>query len=101
MMHRLREKERKDDSTTEKDRSREPAPGDVGHVRIRCPLCGWKHDGRAHWGCELCGSIFDTFETGARCPEATCGNSWHLTWCPSCGDPSPHEEWYVEEQRKS
>ena len=56
-----------------------PAPSDPGGQRrpddqsdssaddvplvVRCPRCGWLHDWRPHWGCELCDSVFDTFAT--------------------------------------
>jgi len=63
--------------------------------RIRCPRCAWEPDGEAYWGCELCGAVFDTFATRARCPE--CPNRWTHTWCPGCGRMSRHEDWYVEE----
>ncbi|MEM9695327.1 MAG: hypothetical protein AAGA56_22480 [Myxococcota bacterium] len=69
-------------------------------LRIRCPRCDWHHDGRAYWGCELCGAIFDTFVTRARCPRTvTCGNAWDFTWCPACDRRSPHEAWYATDER--
>jgi hypothetical protein len=75
---------------------RDPASG-TSRADIRCPQCSWQHDWEAHWGCELCETVFDTFVTHAICPEKTCGNSWKLTWCPMCQQPSPHEDWYVRE----
>jgi hypothetical protein len=69
-----------------------PADG-AGGVRIRCPVCGWRHDFRPHWMCERCLTSFDTFRTRAHCPS--CSNRWVHTWCPSCSTPSPHEEWYA------
>ena len=69
---------------------------DDAPLRIRCPLCKWNHDWRPHWMCELCDAVFDTFLTRAHCPDPTCGNSWELTWCPTCHQPSPHEDWWVK-----
>ena len=68
----------------------------AGGVRIRCPLCGWRHDFRPHWMCERCFTSFDTFRTRAHCPS--CTNSWTHTWCPGCGLPSLHDAWYVEDR---
>jgi hypothetical protein len=66
-----------------------------GGVRIRCPLCSWRHDFQPHWMCEACLTTFDTFRTRAHCPA--CDNSWRDTWCPRCHRPSAHEAWYVPE----
>jgi len=75
------------------------AESELGRPRIRCPRCAWEHDWRPHWGCELCDAVFDTFVTRACCPDPTCGNTWRLTWCPSCHQPSPHADWYVTERK--
>jgi hypothetical protein len=66
-----------------------------GRPHIRCPRCEWRHDWRRHWGCECCGVHFDTFVTRANCPDSGCGKSWTFTWCPGCGECSPHEDWYA------
>lgn len=63
---------------------------------INCPKCGWVPDGKPHWGCEKCGTTFDTFETKAKCPNEECGNSWELTQCIACGKRIPHKDWYSE-----
>ena len=63
--------------------------------KVRCPLCAWNHDGGAHWACERCFTVFDTFVTRAHCPK--CPMTWRLTWCPKCHDPSPHEDWTVDD----
>jgi hypothetical protein len=62
---------------------------------IRCPSCRWHHDGKKHWGCEVCGAIFDTFVTGAACPS--CPQSWTYTQCPQCDSLALHEDWYERE----
>jgi hypothetical protein len=61
-------------------------------MRIRCPNCAWAPDGRAHWECEGCHTMFDTFATHARCPQ--CPRSWLETQCIKCGKWSQHEDWY-------
>ena|SRR5688500_9340100 len=96
-MHQLREQTPNKEDPARKEKPEEKPVDDAGRVKIRCPLCAWKHDWKAHWGCELCGAVFDTFRTRAHCPDPTCGNSWKLTWCPKCHRPSPHEDWYVHE----
>jgi hypothetical protein len=80
--------------TPEGGRLRAP---DSGEVRIRCPLCQWRHDFQPHWMCERCSTTFDTFRTRAHCPS--CDNSWLETWCPACARPSLHDDWYVSEPR--
>jgi hypothetical protein len=66
-------------------------------MKVRCPLCKWDHDWKPYWACELCERASATFVTKAHCPDPTCGNSWELTWCPRCGNPSPHLGTYVKE----
>ncbi|MFT3946624.1 MAG: hypothetical protein QM763_06585 [Agriterribacter sp.] len=66
------------------------------NIHIRCPKCSWKPDGGAHWQC-TCGTIWDTFSTGARCPG--CGRVWEYTQCVDrlmggCSQTSPHLNWY-------
>jgi hypothetical protein len=71
------------------------APGRARRRRVRCPRCGWQPDGRPHWQCEVCDARFDTFATRARCPR--CPNRWRETQCIACGEMSPHDDWYVDE----
>jgi len=92
----------KEDGTEKKsDRGkrtvREKQKTEPPRMKVRCPLCKWDHDWKPYWACELCDARFDTFVTKAHCPDPTCGNSWELTWCPRCGNPSPHLDWYVKE----
>jgi hypothetical protein len=63
--------------------------------RIRCPHCEWEPDGHPYWSC-TCGTHWDTFSTGGRCP--TCGKQWEYTQCVyaagGCTQWSPHLDWY-------
>ena len=65
-----------------------------GSRRIRCPRCGWTPGPGERWMC-VCSCLWDTFETGGRCPD--CGRRWHQTQCKLCGEWSPHEDWYADE----
>ena len=69
--------------------------GDFG-VRIRCPECRWRPARHDRWQCD-CGHLWNTFETGGRCPE--CLKQWKHTKCPRCAVWSPHDEWYAPESR--
>lgn len=65
-------------------------------ITIRCPKCNWQPDGLPHWQC-TCGTVWDSFETAARCPG--CGKVWEDTQCVSpqyggCTQWSPHLDWY-------
>jgi|GEM_PF-2094049 len=60
---------------------------------IYCPKCKWEPPRAALWEClEVCGCLFDTFETGGTCPE--CHEKFEHTQCIMCGKFSPHREWY-------
>lgn len=82
-------------------------PG-LDNIRIRCPKCDWEPDGQPYWMCE-CGTQWDTFSTGGRCPG--CGKVWEYTQCilfaGGCDAWSPHLDWYenldnvVEEAREA
>ncbi len=67
----------------------------MDNIRIRCPRCNWEHDGGVYWHCS-CGTYWDTFSTGARCPSF--GKVWEDTQCPDapggCREWSPHLDWY-------
>jgi len=68
----------------------------MDHIEIYCPRCHWEPDGKPHWQCS-CGTKWDTFSTGARCPG--CGKVWGYTQCVSrikggCASRSPHMDWY-------
>jgi DNA-directed RNA polymerase subunit RPC12/RpoP len=64
------------------------------NIVIRCPLCGWKADGKPRWKCSDCGTKWDTFSTNAECP--TCGKVYEDTGCPGCHQKSLHADWYFE-----
>lgn len=63
------------------------------NVKIECPKCDWQPDGQIYWKCS-CGHSWNTFETRAKCPA--CNKQWDTTWCPGCGNSTPHEEWYID-----
>ena len=75
------------------------------HSRIRCPRCEWQPQPSSLWSCVDnpypeaffggCGRAWNTFETFGLCPG--CTYQWSWTACLSCGQWSPHEEWYEEE----
>jgi Zn-dependent protease len=56
-----------------------------------CPSCRSAPFLGAFWACGECGTPFDTFETGARCPS--CGAVFGETRCTDCGRSSPVGEW--------
>ncbi|MEO5684127.1 MAG: hypothetical protein ABIQ88_15900 [Chitinophagaceae bacterium] len=64
-------------------------------IQICCPKCAWQPDGQPYWQCS-CGTVWDTFSTGARCPG--CGKVWQYTQCiqhaGGCHSRSPHLNWY-------
>ncbi len=62
-------------------------------IKIECPKCEWMPDGKPHWRCS-CGHTWNTFETKAKCPA--CGKQWENTYCPGCGETSPHKDWYID-----
>lgn len=70
-------------------------------LKIACPRCHWEPDGGAYWQCS-CGHVWDTFQTGAKCPS--CGKQWKYTECPDfaggCGGSSPHIDWYHDSDER-
>ena len=56
-----------------------------------CPSCRSAPPLGALWVCGSCGTPFDTFEAGARCPS--CGATFGETRCADCGRSSPLGEW--------
>lgn len=70
--------------------------------RIRCPLCRWQPSASSLWCCECvgtpepffvgCGTMWNTFSTGGRCPG--CHHQWQWTSCLHCNQPSLHADWY-------
>ncbi|MBA2762226.1 MAG: hypothetical protein H0U39_09775 [Segetibacter sp.] len=67
----------------------------MDNIHICCPKCKWEPDGKPYWQC-TCGTVWDTFSTGARCPS--CGIVWKDTQCiieaGGCNKSSPHLDWY-------
>jgi hypothetical protein len=69
---------------------------------IRCPLCSWQPQPNSRWSCscigtpepffESCGTVWNTFSTGGRCPG--CQHLWRWTTCLRCQEPSLHVDWY-------
>ena len=65
-------------------------------MKIYCPLCEYVPRASDRWMCEPgCGTIWNTFETRARCPG--CQKRWRHTCCPACARWSRHEDWYHDE----
>lgn len=53
------------------------------HEGLACPSCGQPPLRGPLWQCHHCGSRFDTFASGAACPQ--CGMQFDSTSCPECG----------------
>jgi Zn-dependent protease/predicted RNA-binding Zn-ribbon protein involved in translation (DUF1610 family) len=66
----------------------EAAPQRVG---FSCPVCHTPPPMGDFWRCNKCRSIFDTFSTGAVCPN--CQAKFDVTVCSSCGARKPMAEW--------
>jgi hypothetical protein len=65
-------------------------------TRIYCPRCEWAPGPHDRWMCTPgCGTVWNTFETRARCPG--CAKQWRLTQCLLCLAHSPHEDWYHDD----
>jgi Zn-dependent protease len=52
-----------------------------------CPRCRAAPPVGSFWRC-ACGTMFDTFETGGRCPQ--CARTYQGTACNECGQMSAH-----------
>jgi hypothetical protein len=71
---------------------------------IRCPLCAWRPLPSSVWTCSCsgtpepffksCGTVWNTFSTGGRCPG--CSHQWQWTSCLRCSQWSLHEDWYEQ-----
>jgi len=68
----------------------------MGDIKIFCPVCGWEPDGGAYWQCSYCHTVWNTFDTAARCPG--CGYQYKYTQCiehmGGCPAESLHIDWY-------
>jgi len=56
-----------------------------------CPSCKTPPPAGAYWKCANCGQPFDTFQTGAVCPN--CRTQFPVTQCLDCGRQHPLSEW--------
>jgi hypothetical protein len=63
----------------------------MSDLKIECPKCSWEPAPHSQWKCS-CGSIWNTFDTGGRCPK--CSKQWEFTQCLSCQEWSLHLDWY-------
>ncbi|HEU5457640.1 MAG TPA: hypothetical protein VFU68_03395, partial [Terracidiphilus sp.] len=64
------------------------------HAMFKCPSCGMSPPIGPLWRCDLCGQNFDTFASGAMCPN--CNARHPKTMCPDCGRMSEMTEWGVK-----
>lgn len=58
-----------------------------------CPRCKTAPPLGAYWNCSHCGQSFDTFATGASCPN--CRTQFNVTRCLDCGGTRPIADWTV------
>lgn len=58
-----------------------------------CPRCKAAPPVGNFWKCSQCGQTFDTFQTGATCPN--CATRFSVTKCLDCGGLHPMHEWAV------
>ncbi len=58
-----------------------------------CPTCKTAPPYGTYWKCGHCGEPFDTFQTGAVCPN--CRTQFPATQCLDCGRQAPLSEWMV------
>jgi len=56
-----------------------------------CPTCNTAPPVGAYWKCGQCGQTFDTFETGAVCPN--CRTQFPAAQCLDCGRRHPLHAW--------
>jgi Zn-dependent protease len=58
-----------------------------------CPSCKAAPPLGDYWKCGNCQHSFDTFQSGAVCPN--CGAQFPVTRCVECGQQHPFHEWAV------
>lgn len=56
-----------------------------------CPSCHQPPLNGPFWRCQKCLKPFDTFATGATCPN--CGTAFAVSQCLDCGAAHPFDEW--------
>jgi hypothetical protein len=69
-----------------------PAESERILSHVACPRCRLSPKAADRWFC-TCGYQWNTFETQGRCPG--CSYQWKETACPTCGELSPHADWYI------
>ncbi len=92
-----------DESTIKETKDKETK--DYPH--IRCPKCNWQPKKESLWFCsncdapeyfyEACGTAWNTFDTGGKCPG--CKHQWRWTSCLSCSQWSLHNDWYLKKTK--
>jgi len=60
-------------------------------IGYQCPTCRTAPALGAFWKCSNCGQAFDTFQTGASCPQ--CRAHYDETKCMDCGKSYPMHAW--------
>ena len=65
-----------------------------GNGKIRCPGCHWQPRKNSLWGCGVCGTNWNTFDTRGTCPG--CSKQYVRTICLKCLKWFDHEAWYVK-----
>ena len=60
-----------------------------------CPSCHTAPPLGAFWTCKKCAQRFDTFQTGAVCPN--CAAQYSKTGCLDCREQRPLSEWVVND----
>jgi Zn-dependent protease len=60
-------------------------------MEYTCPECNASPPLGTFWKCGKCGQPFDTFHTGAVCPQ--CRSSFDVTRCLDCGVSHPISQW--------
>ena len=58
---------------------------------FQCPSCKTAPPIGEYWKCSNCGQAFDTFQTGAVCPN--CRTQFPSTRCLDCGHLHPMNQW--------
>lgn len=58
---------------------------------FQCPSCNTAPPVGTYWKCSNCGQSFDTFQTGAVCPN--CRAQFPTTRCLDCGHLNPMGQW--------
>jgi Zn-dependent protease len=65
------------------------------HSGFACPGCRTPPLAGNYWGCDQCGSRFDTFACSGTCPK--CGRTFPEAGCPECHRRYPFPMWYRDD----